>query len=255
MLPLTLIRSRLVRLAAGAIALFPLALFPATGQAVPPIWQLGVSEGSADFGSVTVGQSVTKTLQLKSTGNTELRIASGALTLSPGPAVLDGTTCVDRWLDPGVTCTVTLSFRPTAAGATTQTLSGVHANGTVSLEITGIGQAVPVETPVPTPVTPVPTPTPPISFNPAPTKADAVVFGPKIKTFTANQKGRFKVPLLCPADVDCEVRAALTIARGEIKGQPDPDSSSRRLIASIAQLSSPSPRRRWTWPIATTPRC
>lgn len=249
--PLTFTGSRVGRLAAGAIAASSLALLPAAAHAVPPTWQLSAGDGNADLGSVLVGQSTTKTLQLRNTGNTELRIASGALKLSAGPIVLDSTTCVDRWLDPGITCTVTLSFKPTAAGATTQTLTGLHDNGTVSLAITGTGEAPPVETPVPTPPpAPVITPEPPsIIFKPTLTKADAVVFAPKIKSIDVTDNGKFKVPLLCPAELKCQVSASLTIAQGEIKGKPDPGADARRTIAKLIRTDV-DPNRKETVKLA-----
>ncbi|HXM54372.1 MAG TPA: choice-of-anchor D domain-containing protein [Candidatus Dormibacteraeota bacterium] len=88
-----------------------------TGHAAP-------STGSLDFGSVRVGRTSTAmTVTVTNDGNAALHI--GALSLhgvNPGDFAIRRTTCTNATLQVGGTCTVQLTFKPTATGGRSGTL-------------------------------------------------------------------------------------------------------------------------------------
>jgi hypothetical protein len=92
-----------------------------------------------DFGQVQVGERPDRTFTLENTGAR----ASGALTLTvSGSAAFTVTadTCPPS-LGPGKTCTVSVRFAPTGAGAANATLTAANKRGTVtgSAGLTGTG--------------------------------------------------------------------------------------------------------------------
>ena len=63
----------------------------------------------------------------------------------------------------------------------------------------------------------------PITF----TKADAAQLVTRSNELKIKTNGKITLPVACPAGVDCEVKASLTIPKGEITGTPVSDGSQR----------------------------
>lgn len=103
-----------------------------------------LSPSSLNFGTVAVGStSGTQTATLKNTGSGTLTISSGGVTIGgANPSAFGGTTTCGTSLSAGSTCTVSISFTPSAAGSFSATLS-IADNATGSpqtVALTGTGQ-------------------------------------------------------------------------------------------------------------------
>ncbi|HEX8971435.1 choice-of-anchor D domain-containing protein [Oryzihumus sp.] len=113
--------------------------FTVVSAAAPSI---ALSPTSLSFGTVTVGGTVSQPVQVRNTGTAPLNVSSIALT---------GASTAFTWspaapftVAAGGTTTVTVSYTPAAAGAASATLvftSDDPANPTVSLALSGTGQA------------------------------------------------------------------------------------------------------------------
>ena len=107
---------------------------------------LSVSTASLSFGSMTVNTAATKTLTLSSTGTSAVTVSGAAIT-GAGFTIVGGSLPVT--LNPAQTLTLSVQFKPTAAGATTGQLtissnSNSGATSVVSLSGTGAAAAKPV---------------------------------------------------------------------------------------------------------------
>ncbi|MCS5735343.1 choice-of-anchor D domain-containing protein [Herbiconiux daphne] len=133
---------------------------------------------TADFGSVAVGQSVTKSFRVTVRGIDPLRFEPATIEVRTSAGMPIGTITVTAssfgtgvTLNPGDTGTFDLTFRPTAAGSFPGTLS-VLARTVGDPEAPSVTMTMPVVAAavVPTP-TPTPTPSPTGTATPAPTGA------------------------------------------------------------------------------------
>ncbi len=110
---------------------------------------LSVSPTALSFPDTAIGStSGAKTVTLTNSGNASLRIVSAAAT---GDFAVSGT-CIGSSLNAGGTCTLSLTFSPTAAGARTGTLtittdSAANASTTVALSGNGTASFTVVLTP------------------------------------------------------------------------------------------------------------
>jgi Abnormal spindle-like microcephaly-assoc'd, ASPM-SPD-2-Hydin len=126
--------------AAGLICLG--LLVPTAGQAagLPPI---AFSPSSYDYGTIDAGTTASKTFTLTNSGGS----ATGALTVSlTGSAAFSVTadTCTATSLGPRKSCTVTVEYAPTTAGASdtaTLSASGNKRGATATASLTGASTA------------------------------------------------------------------------------------------------------------------
>ncbi|NDY93494.1 choice-of-anchor D domain-containing protein [Ideonella livida] len=113
----------------------------ATGQtasylsvSTAPVVALGAS--SLAFGTVTVGETVSRTVSLRNTGNAALNLSG--ITLASGSQGFSRSSDCGASLAAGTACTLTVQFRPTAAGARSDTLR-VASNASGSPHTVGLG--------------------------------------------------------------------------------------------------------------------
>ena len=108
-----------------------------------------VSPSSKDYGTQTVAtSSSSQTFTVTNTGTANLTITTAALAGSnPGEFTKTTDTCTGATVAPNATCTVTVTFAPTTAGAKTATLQFTHndAASPHTVALTGTGTAVAVE--------------------------------------------------------------------------------------------------------------
>lgn len=131
---------RRAAVAAGATALVVGASAGAAAASTGALATLAFTPSGHNFGPVTVGQHANKGFTLTNNSST----ATSPLTVSlAGPAgfTITADTCAGIRLGPGKTCTVTVRFAPSAAGAVTGTLkaAGISRAATASLTGTGTG--------------------------------------------------------------------------------------------------------------------
>jgi hypothetical protein len=90
-----------------------------------------------NFGNVTVGTSGTAPVTLANASNTTMTIQS----IKAAPSVYAGTNNCGSSLAPGLSCTITLTFKPTQKGSIQGTLSlGLNGNAAkVEATLTGSG--------------------------------------------------------------------------------------------------------------------
>ena len=114
---------------------------PLTGTAVTGAAHLTLTPTSIDFGSVTVGQTLSKTFTISNTGNIQLTLTKAA----PPAGVFQAPTPVSegQTLAPGDAITQTITFTPTAAGAATgsYSITGNDGQGAILVHFTGTGVA------------------------------------------------------------------------------------------------------------------
>ena len=111
-----------------------------SGTGIAP--SLSASPVSIDFGAVRVGQRGTDIkLSLTNNGNASLQAGSVAITgANPKDFWISGSQCPTS-LAPGASCTITISFRPSASGARSAILR-ITTNGVptvVSVALSGLG--------------------------------------------------------------------------------------------------------------------
>jgi len=116
------------------------------GAGIPPsIPQANLSPASASFGSVNVGSTTTsQTFTLKNGGNAALPITSISITgTNASLFVICSNTCSSS-LSAGGSCAIGVSFKPSAAGSATATLTVMDSVGTQTSTLSGTGVAVAV---------------------------------------------------------------------------------------------------------------
>jgi hypothetical protein len=122
--------------AATAAAVVTLAFAATVGQAArpPAIAWSPATNGTFDYGTVTVGQAESQTFALTNSGSS----ATGMLRVSLGGAATFSITadaCTGTALGPAKSCNVTVQYAPTTTGQSTATLA---ANGTRPTSSTSI---------------------------------------------------------------------------------------------------------------------
>ena len=90
-----------------------------------PVPSISSTPSTLKFAATAVGStSATQTVTLKNTGTVVLTFASGGITLTGGRSTsFTKTTTCAAYLIVGASCTITVSFKPLAAGSLTATLS------------------------------------------------------------------------------------------------------------------------------------
>ena len=126
---------------------------------------VGIAPASLDFGGrrVDLGATPAQTVTVTATGTTGVAsIPAAGITVSgaEGDFAVSGGDCAGALLAPGQSCTVSLTFDPSATGARTATLAvgSDAAPSPLTVALTGEGQPAPVPAATPTPA---PTPVPP----------------------------------------------------------------------------------------------
>ncbi|WP_170981493.1 choice-of-anchor D domain-containing protein [Nocardioides dongxiaopingii] len=108
---------------------------------------LSISPAAWDYGSVTIGQTATRTFRLVNGGDTDLPLTRGDLS-DYGNFLFDyvegENTCLQNVIPAHGFCTFSVAFAPTATGplATTATFGGGELTATSELTGTGVGPAV-----------------------------------------------------------------------------------------------------------------
>lgn len=102
---------------------------------------------SVDFRNVLVGTSVNRTVTLSNTGASSLTNFQRQLTNGAGPIVISSQTC-GTTIAAGASCTVNLTFAPSASGPAVSTLSATAAEASLGYDILleGTGQGLRVST-------------------------------------------------------------------------------------------------------------
>jgi hypothetical protein len=106
---------------------------------------------SAGFGPVAVGTtSAAQTITVTDTGTAPLFFNGFRLGGTNGGDFVEGDTCVGISIQPGMTCTIGLQFRPTATGSRTGTLTVLDsaANSPQVIALSGVGTSVNGPTPI-----------------------------------------------------------------------------------------------------------
>ena len=120
---------------AVAIALISVSIFPFGSTAVAQTASL--SSATAAFGSTVVGLTSTRVLTVSNTGTSNLVISNVSATGS-----FHATNCTNPTIVPQGSCTLSITFSPTAAGSATGTLTitdnATNNPQTVSLSGTGL---------------------------------------------------------------------------------------------------------------------
>lgn len=104
---------------------------------------------SVDFGSVLLDEALEAVVILQNTGGTAAPLSSGALAAST-PFAVTTSTC-GAALEPTGSCTVTVQFKPSAAGPYAGLLTAQSATSSASLGLSGAGQAHPAALSIETP--------------------------------------------------------------------------------------------------------
>ncbi len=117
---------------------------PLRGTGVLPAPVVAFDVSPVDFGDVAIGLSADRTVVVTNTGNAPWRLTYAHMT--GGPFAMPSTTCADAWVAPGGTCSVTVRFRPTVAGASAAELQLTGADQVMwPLPLRGTGVVVPPE--------------------------------------------------------------------------------------------------------------
>ncbi|HTU14515.1 MAG TPA: choice-of-anchor D domain-containing protein [Solirubrobacterales bacterium] len=110
-----------------------------------------VSPGTLEFGSMDVGRSSTKLVNVTNSGGSPLRISSvGASGPASGDYAVTATPCTDAAVPVGATCSIEVTFTPSAPGvrAGTLTLSSDSTSAVDPIVLSGSGnQPIPPPTP------------------------------------------------------------------------------------------------------------
>src|SRR6266545_7683970 len=133
----------LIRSIVAAAAVAVTLLAPAAGQGAGPpalAWS-PATNGAYDYGTVTVGQTASQTFTLTNSGGSATGILTVALSGSSAfTKTADG--CTATSLGPRRSCSVSVQYSPSAAGASdsaTLTASGKKPVASASLTLTGAG--------------------------------------------------------------------------------------------------------------------
>jgi hypothetical protein len=181
--------------------------------AAPP--SIDVS-GEAGFGSANVGETTAAhTITFTNSGTAPFVVSGGAQLTGDADFATAGDHCASASLQPGGSCSVDVTFAPSAAGERHALLTLVDASDNqISADLTGTG-AQPSAPVAPTP-TPIPTPTP--TPTTAPHAPSGAAFAPnKSTTLSAtvtpsNGTAKVAVPLTCPSTRACMVDGTVTIS-------------------------------------------
>lgn len=101
----------------------------------------GVSPASADFGSVVVGATATRTFTVSNAGASALNLSALSL-IGNGFAAAGGTCAVGTPVAAGASCTVVVAFSPTTTGSLSGTLTVGHGGSGSPLEATLSGNGI-----------------------------------------------------------------------------------------------------------------
>jgi streptogramin lyase len=113
-----------------------------TVTAAPTAPQADLSPTSVSFGSVNVGATSTpQTFTLKNSGNAALPISSISTTGTNASMFVIGNNTCGSTLDAGASCSIGVSFKPSATGNATATLTVVDTIGTQTASLSGTGAA------------------------------------------------------------------------------------------------------------------
>ena len=108
----------------------------------PPAPAAALTPATAAFGSVTTGSnSSAKTFTLANAGTATLPITSIAITGADASAFPLGTNGCGSTLAAGASCTISITFSPTAAGSDTAALTVIDSVGTQTSTLTGTAVA------------------------------------------------------------------------------------------------------------------
>ena len=140
---------------AGTLSTNPNTLFASSGLGGMQFSGAGVAATAAatltpptsSFGSIVIGGSATQTFTLTNTGGVGISVTSASIT--NGAFVIAGTTCGST-LAQAATCTYTVVFTPSAAGAQGATLTVTDDAGTQTATLTGTGTTPAVTAPIAT---------------------------------------------------------------------------------------------------------
>jgi len=109
----------------------------------PTVPQAALSPTSASFGNVNVGSTGSvQTFTVANAGNAALTISSVSVSGTNSSMFMIGSNTCGSSLSAGGTCSIGVSFKPTAVGTVSATLSVVDSVGTQSASLSGIGIAV-----------------------------------------------------------------------------------------------------------------
>ena len=98
---------------------------------------LSVTPAALDHGTVTTGQSNTRTVTISNVGGSALTL--GSFTLPTAPFSMSSLPAPGATLAPGASVTATVTFAPASAGSFNGTLSIVSSAGTSNISLTGVG--------------------------------------------------------------------------------------------------------------------
>lgn len=181
------------------------------GQAEAPFDVIGPNAQAPQavaFDPTTVGAAAARTVTLTSTGKVALKLTGASLTGDSAFSIVsDG--CAQGVLEHSKTCEVTVTYRPTAAGAQTATVALGHDAGGSQVALSGTGVAPAVAPPAPTP----PKPGATIDPDKKPTFTVSVPTGTGAR---ASSVPTLQLPLRCPADTECQLNGKLTIEQSAL---------------------------------------
>ena len=129
--------------------------FTVASSTPPPAPAISVTDSvaptadlSVPFGSVNVGASATQTVTVQNTGTASLAVgAIGSANSLAAPFSIKTDTCSNQTIAPSVSCTLTVAFTPTSAGALSDSFSipsNDPAKSSVTMSVSGTGGTVPV---------------------------------------------------------------------------------------------------------------
>jgi hypothetical protein len=117
-----------------------LAAPASTATTVKPNFRIALSSHTVAFGSENLGSSTTKTVKLTNTGAKAIHpedVFSGSSEFA-----LSANSCTGNVVKPGKTCTFSITFAPTAAGAVTGSLKVLTDEGTAAQKVAISGTGV-----------------------------------------------------------------------------------------------------------------
>jgi hypothetical protein len=129
--------------------------FTVTSTTPPPAPAITVTDSVAPttdlqvpFGSVNAGSSASQTVTVTNSGNANLLVgAVGSTNPLAAPFSITNDGCSNQTIAPAASCTLKVSFSPTATGAFTDSFnipSNDAAKSSVTMNVSGTGAAVPV---------------------------------------------------------------------------------------------------------------
>ena len=114
---------------------------PLTGSGIPGVPAVNASATSLAFGTVVIGGSGLLVLTLSNSGNAQLTVTGIAITGANAASFSQTSTCGS--LQPNQSCSVSVTFRPAAAGAQAAQLVISHnaAGSPLNVPLSGSGLA------------------------------------------------------------------------------------------------------------------